>query len=209
MNVKINKVRDLVFPYKKINYFMIGIIILGIISGAIFFTIINNSDKDLVFKQISSFINSINTGTIDNGLALKNSIFSNGILVIIIWILGMSVIGMFINIFLVYVKSFILGFSISSIIGLYGFKGILLSFIYTFLGQVFDLIAIFIIGIYSVIFSIYIIKLIVQKKGNNNRTMIKRYIIMFIISLVLIVFAGILESYFLPAFMKLIIRLYV
>ena len=206
VNVKKNKIKDVVLPYKKINYFILGLIILGIISGTIFFIIINNDEKTAVIKQINNFFKDIDTNTINNGLAFKNAFYSNTLLVVIIWILGMSVIGMFINIFLVYLKSFIIGFSISSIIGTYGIKGIPASIIYVFPHQIINILAISIMGIYSIIFSIYIIKLIIKKNNNNNRNMIKKYMLIFIITIIMILISSLLEAYFLPAIMKLIVK---
>ena len=142
VNVKKYRIKDIVLPYKKINYFVLGLIIFGIISGAIFYTIVSHEEKLAIIKQINNFITSISKNNLDAGLAFKNSLFSNGILVILIWILGMSVIGMLVNIFIVYLKSFIAGFSIASIIGAYGIKGIPASFIYVFPGQIIDIIAI-------------------------------------------------------------------
>lgn len=209
LNAKKYKIKDVIIPYKKINYFMIGLIILGIICGTIFFIIINNDEKQEVIKQINNFFKSIDTNTINNGLAFKNSLYSNLIILIIIWILGMSVIGLFINIFLVYLKSFIIGFSISSIIATYGIKGIPASIIYIFPHQIINLLAISIMGIYSILFSIYIIKLIIKKNNKNNRSMIKKYMLIFIITIIMIFIASLLEAYFLPALMKLIIKLYI
>ena len=208
VNVKKYRIKDIVLPYKKINYFVLGLIIFGIISGAIFYTIVSHEEKLAIIKQINNFITSISKNNLDTGLAFKNSLFSNGILVVLIWILGMSVIGMLVNIFIVYLKSFIAGFSIASIIGAYGIKGIPASFIYVFPGQIIDIIAISIMGIYSVIFSLYIIKLIIYK-NNTNRNMLKKYMTIFILSLLLVLLAALFEAYFLPALMKLIISLYI
>ena len=209
MNVKMQAIKNIVLPYKKINYFMLGIIIFGIISGSIFFTIISKEDKVEIIKQVNLFFNNISTSSIDSGLALKNAIFSNGILIIIIWLLGLSVIGLFVNIFIVYIKSFVVGFSVASIIGVYGLKGVIAAFIYVFPQQIIDLIAVLLMGIYSVIFSFYLIKLIIQKKGLNNRNMFKKYMLIFVISVIIVVIGALFEAFFLPAIMKLIINLYV
>ena len=56
MNVKKYRIKDVVLPYKRINYFVIGLILFGIISGAIFYTIISHEDKLALIKQISVFL---------------------------------------------------------------------------------------------------------------------------------------------------------
>ena len=47
-----------------------------------------------------------------------------------IWILGMTIIGVLFNIFILYLKGFIFGFSLSAFIITYSYKGIILSILY-------------------------------------------------------------------------------
>lgn len=209
MNVKINKIKDTILPNKKINYLVFGVMILGIICGSIFFTVIGNSDKTETLNLITNFFENVNNSSIDSGLAFKNSLITNGILVTFIFILGMSVIGLLINIFIVYVKSFIVGFSIASIVGKYGIKGILASFVYIFPHQIINIIVICIIGIYSIMFSIYLIKLIISKKKLNTKNVFKRYFIIYIFSILLTTISSLFEGYITPVFLKLIIGIYV
>lgn len=209
MDMKINKIKDVVLPNKKINYFILSIMLLGIICGSIFFTIISKTDKAQTIELIKNFFVNVNNSSIDSGLALKNSLITNGILVTLIFILGMSVIGLILNVFIVYIKGFVLGFSISSIIGTYGLKGIIAAFIYIFPHQIINIIAICIIGIYSIMFSIYLIKLITNKKSVNSKNIFRKYFIIFAFSLISVTIASFCEAYILPAFLKLIIGLYV
>ena len=209
MNVKVNKIKDIVLPNKKINYFVFGIMILGIICGSIFFTVIGSNDKTETLNLITNFFENVNNSSIDSGLAFKNSLITNGILVTFIFILGMSVIGLLINIFIVYIKSFIVGFSIASIVGKYGIKGILASFVYIFPHQIINIIVICIIGIYSIMFSIYLIKLIISKKKLNTKNVFKRYFIIYIFSILLTSISSLFEGYITPLFLKLIIGIYV
>ena len=55
-------------------------------------------------------------------ILLKNSLIEGMILIILSWILGMSIIGVIFNIFFIYMKSFTIGFSISSFILVYKYK---------------------------------------------------------------------------------------
>jgi len=209
MNEKINKIKDIVLTNKKINYFVFGIMLLGIICGSIFFTVIGSNDKTETLNLIANFFENIKSSSIDSGLAFKNSLITNGILVTCIFILGMSVIGLIINVFIVYIKGFVIGFSIASIIGKYGIKGMLASFVYVFPHQIINIIVICIIGIYSIMFSIYLIKLITSKRNFNNKNVFKKYFIIYVFSLLGIITTSLFEAYILPAFLKLIIGLYV
>ena len=116
MNKKKTKLSDIILPNKKINYFVVTVLILGIISGSIFLITLNNTDKSGAILQIQTFFKNIDSNVINNGQALKNSLIINYIFVLVIWGLGLSIIGIVFNIFLTYIKGFVVGFSISSII---------------------------------------------------------------------------------------------
>lgn len=207
MNKKINIFLSTIFPYKKCNWFLIGIIILGIISGSIFLTIINYSDKELVFNQLKIFIDNINNNSLNYGLALKNSIYINYLYVILIWIFGLSLIGIIVNVFLTYLKGFIIGFSISSIISLYKIKGLLFSILYLIPSQLINIIVIVLVGSYNIMFTRYLYGQITNKI--NNKSIFKKYIKVLLISIILVTISSLFETFLLPSLLKLIIKLFV
>jgi len=203
------KLRDLILPNKKINFFIITILILGIISGSIFLMISNETDKTSVITQIQTFFKNISENSIDNGLALKNSLIINYLFVGIIWILGLSMIGVIANIFLTYIKGFIIGFSIASIFLTYGYKGILATILYTFPTQIINIIVISILSIYSLMFAKNLLQIITSKKNTNNRLMLKKYTIILIIFIILSFISSLLEVYVFPNILKLVIKYYI
>lgn len=207
MNEKLNRVKDIVLPNKRINYFIFSVVIIGIITGSIFFTFISNNDKTEVINLINNFLTTIKDSTFDSGLALKNSLITNLILVVFIWIFGMSIIGLLFNVFIIYIKAFLLGFSVASLIGSLGIKGIVMAFIYVFPSQIINIIAIMVLGIYSAIFSIHLIKLIMQKKNSNNN-IFKKYFVIFIFAIISSVISALSDAYLLPNLVKLVIGLY-
>ena len=207
---KYNNIKSIIIPSKKINIFIISILFLGLIAGAIFSNIIGLNDQNLVIDKIKLFINNINENSIDTIIAFKNSISTNLIYIIIIWILGMTLIGIPINIFIFFIKSFVLGFSLSSFILTYSYKGIILSTIYLLLGQLINIIILLVLTIYSIMFSSILIKLIF--KGNNRLEFpkfLKNYCLILIICILLSVISSLSESFLVPSIIKLLIKLYI
>ncbi len=206
MNRKINRVMDIVLPNKKINLFVISIVVIGIITGSIFFTFISDNDKNKIIEIINNFISSVNS-SFDSGLAFKNSLITNIILVSFIFVFGMSIIGLFINVFIIYIKAFLVGFTVSSIIASLGIKGLLLAFLYVFPSQIINLIIIITMGIYSIIFSIYLIKLITNKNNKSNNVL-KKYMIIFLFSIIGITISSFYDGYLFSNIFKLFINIY-
>mgnify|MGYP004658084209 FL=1 len=206
---KYNRIKDIIFPNKKLNIFIISILFLGIITGAIFANIINLNDKTLVIDKIKLFIENINTNKIDSIIALKNSLTINTIYITLIWILGMTFIGFIITIILLFTKSFILGFSLASFILTYNYKGIILSTIYLIFGQLLNIFTIIILSIYSIMFEIKLFKIIIKKDNNQNTLkQFKNYTIIFIITIIISIISSLSESFLLPSLIKLIIKLF-
>ena len=203
------KLSDLILPNKKINFFIITIMILGIISGSIFLMISNEIDKTSVITQIENFFTNISTNSIDNGLAFKNSLIINYLFVGVIWILGLSMIGVIINIFLTYIKGFLVGFSISSIFLTYKSKGILAVLLYTFPIQIINIFVVILLSIYSIMFSKNLLEIITSKKITNNRLMLKKYIVILMICIILSFIASLLEVYVFPNLLKLVVKYYI
>lgn len=199
--------KDLILPNKKINLFIITILILGIISGSVFLCASNETDKASVITQIETFMKNIDSNSINNGLALKNSLIINYLFVGIIWILGLSMIGVIVNIFLTYIKGFLVGFSISSIFLTYGSKGVLACLLYTFPTQIINIIVVAVLSIYSIMFAKNLLQIIIDKK-DNKRLMIKKYFVILIMCIILSFISSLLEVYVFPNILKLVVKYY-
>lgn len=209
MKHKCNRIKNIIFPNKKINYVVIMILFLGVISGSIFATIINQNDKQLVIDKIQLFISNINTNSLNSILAFKNSISINMLYTTIIWIFGMTFIGVIINIFILYLKGFIFGFSLGSFIITYSYKGIILSILYTLFGQTLNLLVVSILTIYSLMFITNFIKEIKKNKENTNiKRFFKNYFIIFLIAIIISIISSVSETFIFPTLIKIIIKLF-
>ena len=183
---------------KKIIIILLGITIIGIISGSIFMTFITDSDKTLSANYLKNFFDNI----IDNKLnyidTLKNNFFSSFLYITIIFLLGISVIGIPIALIMYFAKSFMLGFSLSTIILNYKFKGILYSIIYVFPSHIIKLILFTMLVMYAIKVSSYLIYAIFNKLEINFKNIMNRYFKVFVICLIGIVLTSILDTYLTP-----------
>lgn len=106
------------------EYLIIGIIfIIGILVGIVF---VNNLSDDN-YQDINSYINSFTTtlkdkGNIPESTVLKNSIYNNLSIGLILWILSSTIVGIFIIYIILFFKGFCLGYTISSLILCLGIK---------------------------------------------------------------------------------------
>lgn len=204
MNRKLNVAKNEYLKQKKFYVFLLTFILVGIISGIIFIFFINESDKINVINEIKSFFNLVKTSDgINYSKSLVNSLLVNIGYVVLIWLLGISIIGLPLIIIILFMKSFIFGFSISSIITCYGFKGVLGAFLYTFPHQVIVLIIYLLLSFYSMAFCFKLFSYLFLKKNINFRSAMKKYVKILIISLVIVICVSFYEVFLSTYFIKL------
>ena len=207
---KYSNIKSIILPNKKTNIFVMCILFLGVITGAVFSGIIGLNDKTLVIDKIHLFIDNINNNSINSILAFKNSISINLIYVFIIWFLGMAILGIVFNVLILFIKGFVFGFSIAAFIITYSYKGIIISFLYLLFGQLLNIVVLLVLTIYSIMFSYQLISLIFKNNNNfNTRKFLKNYAIILVFSIIMSIISSLSEAFLLPSLIKLIIKLYI
>ena len=207
--MKRNNIFKLIIPNTRTNIVIFSIFIIGVITGSIFISIINTNDKALVVEHISKFFNSINSSSYSYLDSLKDMLSLNYFYIIVIWVLGLSILGILVNIFLTYLKGFIIGFTTSSLIITYGFKSLPAVILYIIPHTIINTLVIIILTIYSVTFSRYLFIQIFQKKDMKTKNFMKKYIIILLLAIGLTLISSLSEVYLFPTLLKLIIKLYV
>lgn len=192
---------------KKTLIFFIGLLIAGIISGCIFNILLIKQDNELVNTYLTNFIELIKNNKIIHLDTFKNSITFNYLYIIVIWLLGVSIIGIPIIFFMFFGKSFTLGFTLSAIIKKYGIKGCLLSLGYVFPHYILNILVFLVIMAYSTALSLKLIKCIIKRKTIDFKPIMKKYSIILLISLTTILLTSLYEAFIMPIIIKNIIKI--
>lgn len=175
----------------KLYFILIGLALLSFILGILFIFIIDKNSLSYIKDHLSLYFDNIPL----NINTFFKTLFNNFIYIIIIWVLGISLIGLPIVILMFAFKSFIFGFSISSIMYSFGFKGILISFINVIINKFAYIVVLLLITRYSISFSIKLFKHLFLRKPINFRETMNKYLKVLIISLVISLFISIYESF--------------
>ena len=204
MNNKLYAAKNSIIKQKKLYRIIITLMLFGIISGILFIFFISKENKTKALVSIKNFFDLMNTSTgINYGKSLLNTLVNNIGYVLLIWLLGISIIGLPITIVLAFMKSFIVGFSISSIISCYKAKGILGAFLYVFPHQIIILFIYLLLSFYSISFSIKLFKSLFLKQTINFRVVMQKYIKILLISLIGIIIVSLYEVFISTYFIKL------
>lgn len=186
---------------KKMLYFLGGLALIGVIAGSIFLTFIEKGDQTLVKEYVSSFLEAIKNGNLNYIDAFKNTFFSNLGYSFTIFILGISIIGIPIIILLYFVKSFMIGFSISAFVFTYGIKGVVFSMFYM-IPHFINFIIYTVLLVFAIKISILLIHTLFGKKEIDLKRPFSKYLTYYFVVLVVVFFTSIMESLLVPIILK-------
>ena len=204
-------VKDLIIRHLYDNFklylIVIIIFIIGIVAGVIFINNVNGDQATEIQNYITEFINLLKQDYhIDTGLLLKKSLSDNLILIITMWLLGSTVIGIPIVMGIVLFRGFCIGYSVSAVIATLGVQKGILFFTVTMLLH--NLIFIPVI-ICMTISCMKLYKSIMKDRRRENIKIeiIRHTLISIVLSLFLVV-ASLIESYVSTNLLMLSINLF-
>ena len=200
-----DKLKSIFKVNKRIMVFLFLFFIVSIVFGSILPLFLNESDKLLVSNYLSNFVSEIVSY---NGLSLLlNGLYSNLGLCFVIFVLGVSIVGVLFVLVLFFLKGFILGFSVSSIIINYGFKGVLFGFIYLFPHQIINMFLLSVLTCYSISFSIKFILYLFKKYDFNIRASFRKFFVVFSLCSIFITLCVLYESFLLPKILLFLFKM--
>jgi stage II sporulation protein M len=202
MKMVIDKILDV---DKKILLFLTIICIIGFITGSIYMTVLSPNDKNMIISSIDEFITGY--GQLNSKIELINNLVINISYLLVIWILGISLLGLPSVIIVLFIKSFLLSFTVASFIMKYKYKGILLGIIYNIPHNIINLILYIYVGIYSINISSFIIKSVIHKKELNFKNAFSRYLVILALALFLLLITTLYETFCMPYFINKIIKI--
>src|SRR5947207_8332620 len=194
--------------HSSIFVFVVMLFLMGVIFGAIVVNSMSFSQKQDLFYYLSQFFGEVSNGKVaeSNDLFLQ-SFFHNSKFIGLMWVLGISSIGLPIILILLFIKGMVVGFTVGFLVNQMSWKGFMLAFV-SILPQNLIIIPVFIImAVMSMSFSLLMIKKQFMKKyGQPIMPIFKRYIFAFIIAVLFISVASGIEAFLSPGLMKTIVH---
>lgn len=187
---------------RKLFSSLVFILILGIISSLIFIFLLSDENLSLMKDSISGYFNSISNNNINYLNDFIVSVFNNISIAVIIWLFGISIIGSLFIYVLFFIKSFTVSLSFISIISLYGFKGVLISFVYI-IPYIISLGILFVLSYYSISFSIILIKYLFRGFNCNRKVIVNRYVKVLLFCILLLFINSLLDVFLVPRILLL------
>lgn len=193
----IKKLKD-----KKQFIIIFVICTVAFIIGVLLPSILNEENRKIIQTSLNSFFDTIKNNQLKTNELLFKILTSNIIIDLILWLLGISIVGIPIVIILLGYKSLSLGFTISSIISTYKLNGVIKALIYI-VPNIINLFIFFVISYYSISFSLMLFNYLFRKKEYNKRIIVNRYLKLLVISIIILIFSSVIETYVVPKLFSL------
>lgn len=203
-NVFANHFRE----HSSIYLFVVVLFLMGVIFGAIVVNSLSFTQKEDLYYYLSQFFGQVSEGNVAASKDLfLQSFFHNSKFIGLMWILGISIIGLPVILILLFMKGMVVGFTVGFLVNQMGWDGFLLSFV-SVLPQNFIIIPIFIIGAtLSISFSLMMIKRQFMKKLSQPvMPLLGRYALSLLIAVIFLSIAAGIEAYVSPTLMKTIVQ---
>lgn len=194
---KMSKLKNILINYTKSNskeYILVLLIfIIGIFIGVMFINNCSAEKIDSITNYITSFIEKFsNIENIDKSKLIMNSIKSNFILAITVWLAGTTIIGMPVVQGLILFRGFCLGYTVSSVTFTLGIgKGLLFCILTLLLQNLLFIPAILTMGVSSIKLYRAIIN---DRRKENIKIEIIRHTIISLIMLGVLIVSSFIEN---------------
>ncbi|WP_442594684.1 stage II sporulation protein M [Neobacillus sp. D3-1R] len=199
-NVAANYLRE----NSSMYLFVIVLFMMGVIFGAVIVNSLSFAQKEDLFYYLNQFFGQMSSGKLAEASDLfRQSFFHNLKFIGLMWLLGISIIGLPVILILLFMKGMVVGFTVGFLVNQMGWDGFFLAFV-SVLPQNFIIIPVFIVTTsVAVMFSLKMIqRQFLKKYGQPIFPLFKSYIGTFVLAIFFIAAAAAIEAYLSPTFMK-------
>jgi stage II sporulation protein M len=185
-------------------YFLVLVFFAGgIAAGSFTVDALSSVQKEELIEYFQSFFSILGEEPVQSAVVFKRSLINNSQFVILIWLLGITVIGIPLILLIVGIKGFIIGFSVSFLVEGMGLRGFMFALAAILPQNLLFVPAIIAAGVLGISFSISMLR---RKKVKPQKSFTSELMVysMNILLTILVLFLGsLIEGYITPAFIKL------
>jgi len=196
--------------HSSIYLFMTALFLMGVIFGAIVVNSLNFTQKQDLFYYLTRFFGQVSSGEFASAHEMfKQSYFHNLKYVGLMWVLGISIIGLPIILILLFLKGVVVGFTVGFLVNQMKWHGFLLSFVSVMPQNLIIIPALIMMAVLSVTVSLKMVRnQFVKRTHEPIFPVVIRYTLAMVIVSISLLGASFVEAYLSPGFMKEVISLY-
>lgn len=191
--------------HAKLYIFTTVLLLVGIIFGSIVVNALAQDQKVELFNQLQGFITAVNDNQLANSaLVTWDSVAKNLKMIGLIWILGLSIIGLPLIVVLIFFKGFMIGFTVGFLVEQFAGKGLLFAILAVFPQNLIAVPALIIAGVAGIAFSLMLVR---SRFAQRNLPVYHSFLVysgLMLFLAVILTIASFVEGYVSPILMKLV-----
>ncbi|MBM7622814.1 stage II sporulation protein M [Sporohalobacter salinus] len=192
----------------SILLFLIIIFISGITFGAIAVKMLSSVEKNELVNYLSNFFQNFKGElTLQQEILAQEAIFYNLKLILLVWILGISMIGIPVIPILIFLRGFILGFAVGFLVDELAVKGFVFAVFSIVPHNLLAIPSLIIAGAAGISFGFNLFKSRLQRIQINFVQYFFGYSTLMIILAFILLIAGLIESYLTPVLMSFVTKI--
>ncbi|MGG4168557.1 stage II sporulation protein M [Rossellomorea vietnamensis] len=196
--------------HSSIYLFIITLFLMGIIFGAIVVNSLSFAQKEDLYFYLSKFFSEMEDGSMTSAEELFRQSFLHNVKYLgLMWLLGISIIGLPLIFVLLFMKGVVVGFSVGFLVNQMGWSGFLLSFVSVLPQNIIIIPAFIFIGAISANFSLTLIRKIFMRHTSSLQfqmiPFLSRYVIFMVVAIGIVTVAASIEAYLSPTLMEAVI----
>lgn len=206
----IAKIQELLVRHVKNNlntyFFLLLAFVVGVSAGAFTVNGLSSIQKSELTSYITGFLQLFDRQNVDSGELLQISVVENARIVLLLWILGVTIIGIPFIYLIIGIRGFITGFSSGFIIEAMGTKGIVFTGLTLLPKELIIVPCLIALGVNGINFSLNIIKnkSIRQISKENLKTSFAAYCFVTAFFSCAILGGILIEAYVTPVFIRVL-----
>jgi len=211
----LSSLRQNAIAYFRVNlvlyFFIIMLFLIGVVFGALAVKTLGEEQKAELITYLKVFFQGLQSNQdtgITTGALIKQAIYNNVKAVILIWLLGLTVIGVPAILFVVFTRGFVIGFTVGFLVNEYVLRGVLFAAVSVIPHNIFIIPAIIITSVSGISFSLLIVKHKLRPRRINLSYECMAYTSMAVLMLCVVIAGGLIEGYVTPVFMKTVTALF-
>lgn len=190
--------------HARLFVFTIVLFIVGVVFGAIVVNALADGQKTDLFNYLRGFFALVNDNHLaDSAYVTWHSIATNIKLLGLIWILGLSIIGLPVIVVLLFLKGFTIGFTVGFLVDNFASKGLMFAILAVLPQNIIIVPSLLVAGVAGIAFSL----MLVRSRFTQNMPLYQKFLAYTLLILflgVFLVLASFIEGYISPFLMKII-----
>ncbi|TVY11534.1 stage II sporulation protein M [Paenibacillus cremeus] len=186
-------------------YIFVGVIfVTGVVFGAVMVNALSVEQKEEIMRYLSNFFSTVQSGGLEGDIpgSFKDAFGMHMKWLLIIWILGMSVIGLPLILILDFLKGVLVGFTVGYMVGSLSWKGLLFALVSVVPQNLIVIPTLMVCSVTALAFSVHLVKNRFMSRKGAIYEPFMRFCGVTLGSAVLLAGVAIFQAYMSPMMMK-------